>query len=52
MFNNLPPVKSKQYVQEWGEPRSKKRFEKLTRSLRAFISSSRGDDKHRARVEW
>lgn len=45
MERPLPAIKSKEYMEQWGEPMSRVRFEMLIRSLNAF-KNTRQDPKY------
>ncbi|WP_252258129.1 hypothetical protein [Erythrobacter aurantius] len=42
LTTQLPPVVDRDYVESWGEPSSKERFDKVIRSLRGFASRAYG----------
>ena len=53
MEGPLPIVASPAYTFEWGEPLTKARYDKLTRSLRAFIDGGENrEGMEKAIIEW
>ena len=48
----LPFVESPSYMQEWGEPRTKKRYNKLKNFLIGEINNPLQRNNHRAISEW
>ena len=53
MMGHLPVVGSPSYTLEWGEPLTPTRFNKLSRTLRAFIDGGKSrEGMEQAMIEW
>ncbi|MBI77395.1 MAG: hypothetical protein CMM53_06405 [Rhodospirillaceae bacterium] len=53
MENDLPPVSSPSYMEEWGSPMSRYRYKKLHRVLNAFVTGNQNKENiEKAIIEW